>query len=110
LGADVVFTVQAVQVLGATRFTPAELLAVAGFEAGQSSNLPALQSMADRITRHYQKNGYLLARAHLPTQDIRDGVVRLAVLEGQYGQIRLNNTSTLDSAVAQNVLAGRDVC
>ena len=63
LGADVVFTVQAVQVLGATRFTAAELLAVAGFEAGQSSNLPGLQSMADRITRHYQQNGYLLARA-----------------------------------------------
>jgi hemolysin activation/secretion protein len=100
------FTLQRLQVTGATVFAEADLLQVAGFEPGREVSLPALQVMAERITRHYRRHGFLMARAYLPAQEIRDGVGTLAVLEGQYGQVTLNNTSSLDSQVPQAVLAG----
>jgi hemolysin activation/secretion protein len=103
---NTVFTLQRLQVTGATVFAEADLLQVAGFEPGREVSLPALQVMAERITQHYRRHGFLMARAYLPAQEIRDGVGTLAVLEGQYGQVTLNNTSSLDSQVPQAVLAG----
>ena len=106
------FTLKRLQVTGATAFAEAELLEVAGFEPGRELNLKALQAMAERITQHYRRNGFLMARAYLPAQEIRDGVGSLVVLEGQYGQVQLKNTSRLDSQVPQDLLAGlnhRDV-
>lgn len=106
------FTLKRLQVTGATAFAEAELLEVAGFEPGRELKLQALQAMAERITQHYRRNGFLMARAYLPAQEIRDGVGSLVVLEGQYGQVQLKNTSRLDSQVPKDLLAGlnhRDV-
>lgn len=106
------FTLQRLQVTGATAFAEADLLQVAGFEPGRELSLQALQVMAERITQHYRRHGFLMARAYLPAQEIRDGVGSLVVLEGQYGQVQLKNTSSLDSQVPQDMLAGlnhRDV-
>ncbi|MFC6348909.1 ShlB/FhaC/HecB family hemolysin secretion/activation protein [Stenotrophomonas sp. CW117] len=52
-----------------------------------------LEALALRVTRHYRENGYLVARAWLPPQDISGGIVTIAVLEGQLGQVRLNDTA-----------------
>ena len=49
---------------------------------GSEQDLAGLRAAADRITRYYHDQGYLLARAYLPPQEIRDGVVDIAVQEG----------------------------
>jgi len=100
------FKVQRLQIHGASLYPEADLVQVTGFEPGRDVNLQTLQAMADRITQHYRQNGYPLARAYLPAQEIREGVVTLVVLEGQYGQIRVNNTSSLDNQVPQGLLEG----
>ena len=112
LASTTVFRLERLQVTGATVFAEADLLRVAGFEPGREQSLQALQAMAERITQHYRRNGFLMARAYLPAQEIRDGVGSLAVLEGQYGQVQVNNNSSLDSQVPTDLLAGlnhRDV-
>ena len=106
LASGTAFQVHRLQVRGASVYPEADLLKVAGFEPDRDLNIQALQVMADRITQHYRQNGYLLARAYLPAQEIREGVVTLMVLEGQYGQIRVNNTSSLDNQVPKAVLEG----
>ncbi len=100
------FVVQQLNVLGASAYTPNELLEVAEFKPGRTMNLQALFVMADKITQHYRRGGFLVARAYLPAQEVRDGAVTLTVLEGQYGQVALNNTSTLDSQVPSKLLSG----
>lgn len=101
-----VFEVKHLQIKGATLYSEAVLLSVAGFEPGRAVGLQGLQIMAQRITRHYQQGGYPVARAYLPAQEIRDGVVTLAVLEGQYGQVKVDNTSALQSQVPRDLLVG----
>jgi hemolysin activation/secretion protein len=69
--------------------------------ANKSMSLDELNALALRVTRYYRDHGYLVARAWLPPQEIRDGVVTLAVLEGRIGQVVLNN----QAGVAANATA-----
>ncbi len=43
--------------------------------------------LADLITMKYQEEGYILARAYLPEQEITSGILRIAVAEGNIGKI-----------------------
>lgn len=68
---------------------------------GRTVSLGELQAGANRITRAYRERGYPLARAFIPAQEIDGGIVQIAVMEGRYGEIGLNNTSRVsDSALA----------
>jgi hemolysin activation/secretion protein len=100
------FAVQSLQVTGETRFSAAELVAVAGFQPGQQFTLYDLQVMAAKITNYYNQRGYFLARAYLPPQDITDGVVTIAVIEGRYGQIGVRNQTNVSDVVLVRILGG----
>lgn len=65
---------------------------------GRTVSLGELQAGANRITRLYREHGYPLARAYIPAQEIDGGVVQIAVLEGRYGQVEVNNTSRVGGA------------
>jgi hypothetical protein len=68
--------------------------------------LSGLRAMAARIADYYHKNGYFLAQAYLPAQDIQGGVVTIAVIDGQYGKVTLNNQSRVSDGLANNLLGG----
>lgn len=72
------------RVTGAIAYSEAELLAVTGFILGSALSLSDLRLMASRIADYYHSHGYFVAQAYLPAQDIKDGVVTIAVIEGQY--------------------------
>jgi hemolysin activation/secretion protein len=101
-----VFHVKDLKVSGASAFSTTELLAITEFEANRDHTLASLQAMANRITRFYRSEGFLLARAYLPAQEVREGIVTIAVLEGRYGAVFLNNTSRLNGSVASGLLQG----
>lgn len=70
-----------------------ELLPLLGDLQGRTVSLGELQAGANRITRLYRERGYPLARAYIPAQEIDGGVVRIAVMEGRFGEVGLNNSS-----------------
>lgn len=76
---------------------------------GQELGLVDLRKAAARITGIYREQGYFLARAYLPTQDIADGVVRIAVLEGQYGAVEAGGSPRLGQQHAQGILDAHQV-
>ncbi len=98
--------VRTLRISGAQAYPEATLVALTGFDAARELTLGELRAMAARITSHYRQNGYFVAQAYLPAQDIKDGAVTIAVLEGRYGQVSLNNSSTLADGVANGLLAG----
>lgn len=100
------FRVQDLNLTGVSVYSANELLTVAGFEANSEQNLASLQAMADRITAHYRRDGYLLARAYLPAQEVRNGTITMTVLEGRYGAGTINNHSRLDRSVVTGLLGG----
>ncbi|MDA8160108.1 MAG: hypothetical protein M0T76_05225 [Desulfobacteraceae bacterium] len=63
--------------------TESELNQVVRDAIGKELNLGELRRLADRITQHLKDNGWFLARAYLPRQEIKDGVVEIAVVAGR---------------------------
>lgn len=80
-------------VQGNTVIADAELQALLADLKGRTVNLGDVQAGARRITLLYRERGYPLARAYLPAQEIENGVIRISVLEGRYGEVTANNTS-----------------
>jgi hemolysin activation/secretion protein len=100
------FVVQSLRITGASRFTEAELVAATGFKPGLETDLNGLRALAGRITEHYSRHGYFVAQAYVPPQDIREGAAVIAVIEGRYGKIELDNDSKVSDRLARSVLSG----
>ena len=101
--------VNSLKVTGALSYPAAELVALTGFKPGSELTLADLRGMASKITERYRSNGYLLALAYLPAQEISDGVVTIAVAEGQYGKITVRNQSNLSDELVYSQLDGINI-
>jgi hemolysin activation/secretion protein len=99
-------TVKSLRVTGQTAFSETELIAASGFTPGSELTLPELRGIAARISRYYNDRGYIVAQAYLPAQDIVDGVVTIAVIEGRYGKIGMHNETNVSDSLANSYLDG----
>ncbi|MET0273237.1 MAG: ShlB/FhaC/HecB family hemolysin secretion/activation protein, partial [Phenylobacterium sp.] len=100
--------VSSLHITGQTRFTEAELIAATGFRPGAEMELSGLRVLATRISDFYSRHGYFVAQAYLPTQNVSSGAVTIAVIEGHYGKVALNNQSNVSNGLANSILAGLD--
>ncbi|MDE2343917.1 MAG: ShlB/FhaC/HecB family hemolysin secretion/activation protein [Betaproteobacteria bacterium] len=97
--------VKRIVVTGNDAFPAQELLPLVDDAIGKTLGFDELQALAARITQYYRNHGYLLARAYIPAQDITEGTLEIAVLEGRYGKIRLDNHSRIADPVLTPELA-----
>jgi hemolysin activation/secretion protein len=100
------FIVKSLHVTGQTLYTEAKLLSITGFNPGVELTLSEMRGMALKISDHYHRKGYFVAHAYLPQQDIKDGAVTIAVIEGHYGKVTLHNQTNLSDNVAYTLLGG----
>jgi hemolysin activation/secretion protein len=100
--------VNTISITGNQVYNEAELLDISGFEPGTDLTLNDLQVIAANIAGFYQKNGYFLAQAYLPAQEIKAGVVTIAVVVGQYGAVTINNQTNLSDSLANSLMSGAD--
>lgn len=98
--------VRALHVTGETVFPEAVLIEAAGFKPDSQMNLRDLRAMAARISRYYNRRGYVVAQAYIPAQDASDGSVTISVIEGRYGKINLRNKARLSDRRARDLLSG----
>jgi len=99
-------TVNSLRVTGSQAYSEAELLALTDFKPGTEMTITDLRAMAAKIATHYHRNGYFVAQAYLPAQDIKDGVVTIAVIDGHYGSVSLNNETKVSNDLANSLLSG----
>jgi len=98
--------VNSLHVTGQTLFPEAELIAATGFQPGRQLSLSELRTMAAKITSFYNRRGYFVAQAYLPAQDVKDGAVTIAVIEGRYGKIVIRNRTNLSNGLIRSILSG----
>jgi hemolysin activation/secretion protein len=99
------FAVKTIQISGNVSFDSATLHALLADAEGHDLTLPELNAKVARITDFYHAKGYPLARALIPAQTIRDGVVIVEVLEARYGKVVLDNHSRVSNSLLQSTLA-----
>lgn len=63
--------------------------------------LGMIESVADTITRYYRERGFILAKAYIPEQQVRDGVVTLTLLLGELGEVAVQNNKRYSSALLE---------
>ncbi len=96
--------VQSLRVTGVRSLDAADVVRASGFVVGAAYSVLDMRALAARMREHYQQQGYFLAQVYVPAQDITDGVLRLEVVEGQYGQVSVRNRSRLADSVAERVM------
>ncbi|CAN7412273.1 ShlB/FhaC/HecB family hemolysin secretion/activation protein [Polaromonas sp. LjRoot131] len=86
-------------VLSGNRSLPAAVLQEQLQEfVGRELDFAGLGKAAAKITAYYRAQGYLVARAYLPAQEIQGGVVALGIREGVIGRV----TAEPDAGVRLN--------
>ena len=101
---DATIVVKDIRIVNAHRFSEKDLIAATQFKSGDSISLAQLRDIASQVAEYYHAHGYFLAQATLPPQDIKEGVVTIAVLEGQYGNVVVRNHSRLSNSVANRLV------
>jgi hemolysin activation/secretion protein len=56
---------------------------------GKEVSLASLYEIAEKITNHYRKEGYVLAAAFIPEQELRNGLIKIKIVEGYISKINL---------------------
>ncbi|WP_211467874.1 ShlB/FhaC/HecB family hemolysin secretion/activation protein [Collimonas silvisoli] len=99
------FLVQTIRIAGNTQFDTPTLHALVADAEGKTLTLGELGAVVARMTDFYHSHGYPLARAIIPAQGIRDGVVDIGVIEARYGTIRLDNSSRVSDPLLAATLS-----
>ena len=55
--------------------------------AARGFTISMLEALTNRIARFYRSKGYFLARAYIPEQTVKDGIVQINIVEGFLDQI-----------------------
>lgn len=93
------FTLGAVNIDGATVFASASL--AEDFDPLLASQVgeTELNGIVDRITKRYRAAGYLLSYATLPEQSVQSGILRIRVVEGYVGEVKLEGAGPDQAAL-----------
>ena len=79
--------VKSFRISGLTVFNEQKILRLLEPRLGPNRSLADLHAAAEAVADHLRAAGYFLVRAYLPAQEIQDGRVEIAVLEGRIGRV-----------------------
>lgn len=109
--AEIRFPLAAIELAGVTIYRPDDLRPLYQPLLGREVSLAELFRLADAITLRYRRDGYILSQALVPAQEIRDGRVRISVVEGFIASYGFGDTEPVSAKpiarYAQRILAER---
>lgn len=73
---------------------------------GKELTFKQVKEAISLINKHYRSKGYFVARAYLAPQDLakNGNILKISILEGNYGEFRLKNSSLVKDEILQGVL------
>ncbi len=89
------FKLSNVSIKGNTVLPSAELLAIFKPYINTTISLAKLQELVTDVTKKYREAGYVLSRAILPPQTIKNGAVQVQVIEGFISKVNITGNPGL---------------
>lgn len=68
--------------------------------------LGMIETVADTITQYYRERGFILAKAYIPEQQVREGIVNLTLLLGNLGDVQVENNRRYNDRTIQRIFDG----
>ena len=65
-----------------------------------------IETVADTITQYYRERGFILAKAYIPQQQVRDGVVSLNIMLGKLGSVEVVNAKRINKSLLKRTFNG----
>lgn len=87
---------------GNTLFASADLMKILEPYKGDAISVMQLKQACQKITAQYKDKGFFLARAYLPEQQITQGIVRIVIVEGKLGTVRVEGALHYSSEFIKN--------
>src|SRR6185503_12349656 len=75
---------------GNTIYPEAVLLEQVKEFVGKEQTIDGLNDAATKVRAYYRERGYFLSQAYLPQQEVKGGVVEIAVIEARVGKVAVN--------------------
>ncbi|RZV19369.1 ShlB/FhaC/HecB family hemolysin secretion/activation protein [Aliarcobacter butzleri] len=65
-----------------------------------------IQEVLSLVNKYYRTKGYFVSRAYLVSQDLEknNNILQVSILEGSYGEFKVENSSLVNDSVIQNIL------
>lgn len=110
LSADNHTTVRVTQVVftgnppGLKGLSEADLQRQLAADLDRPQTFAGLEAMVQKITDLYRHNGLLVARAVLPPQTVKGGVLTIRIIPGRYDSAVVNNAAHVRTAVIQRLV------
>lgn len=76
---------------------PDELDALTAPYRGRTLRLSDLRELVAKVNEMYKSRGIVTAQASLPAQDVTAGVVRIRLVEGRVGKLRIEGNASTDA-------------
>lgn len=96
--------VKTFRITGNTVLGSDELLALTTPYQNKELSLGQMKEVASEITKYYRNKGYFVARAYIPAQELSQGVVEIAIIEGLYGSFEMKNSSRVKTEQVQGFM------
>ena len=87
--------VKKIKLTGNTVFSDEILMPLVDLGEGKELTLGALTILADKVSAFYASKGYLLATAFIPKQEVKDGIVEMAITEGKVNKVIVQGNKKL---------------
>lgn len=97
---DAKVLVKSITITGNRELPTATLESLVASLIGTEQTLAQLEAATQRITAYYRAQGFAVARAYLPAQDIKDGALTIGIIEGRIANYKVNNKSLLSNEAA----------
>ncbi len=93
------------RITGNTALTERELSQVVAPYENRTITSEELQEVRQKLTLHYVNKGYINSGVVIPDQEVKEGVIRLEVIEGRLVDIKVSGNTWLRSGYVRKRLA-----
>ena len=93
---------------GNTKVKTASLNTLAESVIGQDIYFEDLLRVAKKITKYYQAKGFLTSYAFIPSQNIKNGVVTICIVESKVDSIDIEGNRWARSWYLKNIIMGKN--
>lgn len=91
-------------ITGQTAFPEEKLQALVKDDVNRELTFSEMEAVARRIAQYFHEQGYMVAKAYIPTQTLTDGILEIAVMPGRYDGLEIRNHSRLSDKAAKRIL------
>ena len=95
--------IKTIEVVGNSKVETSKLKELISSYENKELSFNDMNEVSTLITKKYREEGYFVARAYVPQQNIfsQEGVLKINVIEGNYGEFVLENNSLVKDEIVQ---------